>query len=500
MVTVNPRTRPTIAVDVVGPPAAKSVDMTVSAVSIHNDPASSGDGQLDPDRGRHRGPAAGPVDPPRLRDRTPTRSSTRQAYTGAISGRDSRSSTGRTRSSRCPSAPTTAAATPIAGAVENPTTRSGRSPGCRRTVPVRGRPGPSSSTSTCISCRPRRRRRRDPLLHVDRDPEPGRRDRSDLELLPVPRSAASKRRRDRMTLYDQMPFPPPRKGLPWMSDPPLRSTASSSPTPRDHDDAARRRVHERRPLRLRRRLRRADGRVPGRASTTPRTSCTWASSRRLRPSRSTRRLRDGRPAAEPRRSLCRRPPDRHPPGARPAAGALAARSTRTTRGPAPLDPDEQAAGGDQRVPAHAGRGAQVGADRPARPGSSARSSSTQDGTSLFWSVELKIPDHWLDRPAVASTFGLYFNIGQVFLAPYEMVTQYPWPFDPDNPTANFLADPVDGSAAPEDWDPPTYGQGCSCTRATRTRRSACASNGAWSIGTLDAERAWSGVRTSRQGH
>ena len=60
MVTVDPTDPATIAVDVVVPTAAKSVDMTVSATSIHNDPASSGTGSSIPIVIGTEGPAADP--------------------------------------------------------------------------------------------------------------------------------------------------------------------------------------------------------------------------------------------------------------------------------------------------------------------------------------------------------------------------------------------------------------------------------------------------------
>ena len=60
MVTVDPAEPATVGIDVVVPTAAKSVDMTVSATSLHNDPASSGTGSSVPIVIGTEGPAADP--------------------------------------------------------------------------------------------------------------------------------------------------------------------------------------------------------------------------------------------------------------------------------------------------------------------------------------------------------------------------------------------------------------------------------------------------------
>jgi hypothetical protein len=79
------------------------------------------------------------------------------------------------------------------------------------------------------------------------------------------------------------------------------------------------------------------------------------------------------------------------------------------------------------------------------------------GSSQFWSIEARIPitTPWL---TLQPQFGLFFDIGQVFTAGgIENVAQFPWPFDPDNPTGNILADPL--STLTENWDPTTLGKG-----------------------------------------
>jgi hypothetical protein len=182
----------------------------------------------------------------------------------------------------------------------------------------------------------------------------------------------------------------------------------------------------------------------------------------------------GAPSAADRRI------DVHP--VQTGAGAHAAPVDPHDSGPAPLirtNKPPAAMTVYQRTPGGAHKWQAIGL--PA--GLECKVRSTQDGTNLFWSVELKIPTTgWM---TLASTFGLYFNIGQVYLAPYEMVTQYPWPFNPNSPTANFLVDPVDGSTAPEDWDPPQYGSGLLLHPGDPNPALGVRFlNGAWSIGTL----------------
>lgn len=106
-----------------------------------------------------------------------------------------------------------------------------------------------------------------------------------------------------------------------------------------------------------------------------------------------------------------------------------------------------------------------GATQPS--GFVAKCRSVTDGTNLFWSVELKIPTSkavggtsWID---LQTNFGIYVCIGQTTPGtPNEVVTQFPWPFDPDVPNSNILHDPLDPVANPFEqlnWDPDTLGTG-----------------------------------------
>lgn len=95
--------------------------------------------------------------------------------------------------------------------------------------------------------------------------------------------------------------------------------------------------------------------------------------------------------------------------------------------------------------------------RPAGfPPESIRVRSVNAGGTRFWSVEVRIPTTgWI---TLQPQFGLFFDVGQVFVAGgIEDVVQFPWPFDPDAPLANVLADPFDTLFA--DWDPTTVGTG-----------------------------------------
>jgi hypothetical protein len=102
------------------------------------------------------------------------------------------------------------------------------------------------------------------------------------------------------------------------------------------------------------------------------------------------------------------------------------------------------------------------ASMAAPPGLDCKVRSEFDGVNRFWSVELQVPTtsagDWI---ALASTFGLYFNVGVGWTdaSAISYVVQYPWPYDPDNPISSFLADPSGFSITPENWDPPLYGSG-----------------------------------------
>lgn len=81
------------------------------------------------------------------------------------------------------------------------------------------------------------------------------------------------------------------------------------------------------------------------------------------------------------------------------------------------------------------------------------------GASNFWSVEVRIPTSgWV---TLDTDFGLYFNIAQVFPDPndpnIDLIAQHPWPFDPDLPMSNVLADPQ--GTFTENWNPTFMGMG-----------------------------------------
>jgi len=81
------------------------------------------------------------------------------------------------------------------------------------------------------------------------------------------------------------------------------------------------------------------------------------------------------------------------------------------------------------------------------------------GGSLFWSVEVRItPSTWL---TLQPEFGLFFDIGQVIVpgSGLQNLTQYPWPFDPAVPKANFLIDKPAWGGLKANWDPTTIGKG-----------------------------------------
>ena len=109
------------------------------------------------------------------------------------------------------------------------------------------------------------------------------------------------------------------------------------------------------------------------------------------------------------------------------------------------------------------------------------------GANRYWSIELQIPTTgWM---TLGSTFGLYFNIGVGWIdssTGYAYVTQYPWPYDPSNPTSSFLADPAGDSILPENWDPPLYGNGLILAPgAPNPAQGISFVNDAYGIGVLD---------------
>jgi hypothetical protein len=125
----------------------------------------------------------------------------------------------------------------------------------------------------------------------------------------------------------------------------------------------------------------------------------------------------------------------------------------------------------KRNPANTGPGDAAhprwNAGAPMPTGFEAKCRSVTDGTNLFWSVELKVPTttaaggaSWVN---LAKTFGLYVNIGQVTPGvPDEVVTQFPWPYDPNVANSNILHDPLNPVTNPFEqlnWDPDTWGSG-----------------------------------------
>ena len=136
--------------------------------------------------------------------------------------------------------------------------------------------------------------------------------------------------------------------------------------------------------------------------------------------------------------------------------------------------------------------------------------SVFDGVNRYWSVEIEIgTTGWINLPSysaaspAASTFGFYFNIGVGWTdsggIPY--VVQYPWPYDPNNPTSNFLADPAGASVTPENWDPTTYGKGYILPAGTANPAQGISFvNDAYGIGVLDGGGNITGTAGFATGH
>jgi hypothetical protein len=155
----------------------------------------------------------------------------------------------------------------------------------------------------------------------------------------------------------------------------------------------------------------------------------------------------------------------------------------------------------QRTPG----GANTWASMAEPAGMDCRVRSVWDGVNRYWSVELQVPTTgWmtLASPSPAA-FGFYFNIGVGWTdaggIPY--VVQYPWPYDPSNPTSNFLADPAGASIEPEDWDPTTYGQGYIVPAGVANPAQGISFvNDAYGIGVLDGAGNITGNATFVAGH